>query len=419
MKLTVGNITALVSDASEDDERWLREYLAFEDAGAKFRRRFRKSGDGRLLLYNLWRHSFPAGLVSTVLRGAAEIGLAIEVVDGRARPCEPDPAADLGWLRDYQRAAVDACLKQTVGIVKSVTGSGKTEMFIALTRALPCRWLMLVHRTTLVRQAAERYELRTGEQAGIVSEGHWDDAPRFVCASFQTVLAGLRSTDAAHRARTTALLEGVQGVIVDEAHVVPAATTRAILTKAKHAYWRFGFSGTPLDRGDQRSIFAVAVLGPIIHEVNGRELVAAGVESESLLGDVWRLPRVRPADQGAVQFLALELLGLAEERWRSDILLALRREGKIGEIRHGLPRGDVGPGVVAHARFARPVTGHAVRAALVPDGCSTLRPDTGASSFHPASSVSTNPMSRSLSASGTTSGLPAESPRVRPTTAKR
>jgi superfamily II DNA or RNA helicase len=275
VKLHQGNVYVVVTDVGEDDERWLREYLAFDDKAAKYRGRFRRDNDGRLMLYNLVRGTFPAGLLPSVTKAAQKEGRSFEVVDERARPCEPDPSIDVSWLRDYQRESVDAAIAATRGIVKAATGSGKTEIFIALVRMLPCRWLMLVHRTTLVRQAAERFELRTGELAGVISEGAWDDSTRFVCASFQSLLADLRRTRKGGRAQ--ALLESVGGIIVDECHTVPAASTRAIVSMARNAYWRYGFSGTPLDRSDERSIFAVAALGPIIHTVEARTLIDAGV----------------------------------------------------------------------------------------------------------------------------------------------
>jgi superfamily II DNA or RNA helicase len=621
VKFHVGNVDVRVEGATLDDERWLREYLAISDAGAKYRARFRKSGDGRIQLFNLYRHTFPTGLLPTVRRGMAEVGLAAEVVDERTPPCAPDPRVDLSWLRDYQLAAFRACVEHGRGVVKAGTGchargqlvlsydgrlqriedvrlddllmgpdgkprhvlqlhagrsplvevtptkgapfvvtpnhlltvvqtnngpchhktngtisdvrvdtipkrsakwkhlhklfrvavdfptvpelrispyfmgvllgdgslsptvrvttedseierairqeasdwllrvsvdrgskrsqrtptyaivgkrgarnplveelqrlrlwgldsgakfipyeyktasrtgrlellaglfdtdghnnkgagdyiskssalaedfafvarslgfaayvapcqkrdqhghggtyhrvslsgdlsriplrvphkafdprrqkknvlrtgfslrsqapgefygvtvdgdghyllgdftvthnSGKTEVAIALVRSIPCRWLLLVHRTSLVQQAAERYALRTGDHAGVVAEGEWNDRPRFVCATYQSILAGLRDTG--RHARTEALLKSFGGVVCDECHTVPAKTCSAILRAMTNAWHRIGLSATPLDRTDQRSIFAVAALGPVIHSVPAATLIEAGV----------------------------------------------------------------------------------------------------------------------------------------------
>lgn len=43
-----------------------------------------------------------------------------------------------------------------------------------------------------------------------------------------------------------------------------------------NAYYRVGISGTPLDREDQRSVFAVAALGPQIYEVRAQTLIDEG-----------------------------------------------------------------------------------------------------------------------------------------------
>jgi superfamily II DNA or RNA helicase len=44
-----------------------------------------------------------------------------------------------------------------------------------------------------------------------------------------------------------------------------------------NAYYRIGFSGTPLARGDRRSVLAVAALGPVIYRLRADRLIEAGV----------------------------------------------------------------------------------------------------------------------------------------------
>jgi superfamily II DNA or RNA helicase len=66
-----------------------------------------------------------------------------------------------------------------------------------------------------------------------------------------------------------------------------------------NAYWRFGFSGTPLARGDQKNILSVAVLGEVIYRVRAEDLIARGVLSrprikflpvrQTVLGIDWRV----------------------------------------------------------------------------------------------------------------------------------
>lgn len=267
MWVEVGNVNCRVTRASDSERGWLYEYLSFEDAGA----RFRHASDERFRMFSLITQAFPTGFLPMVQRAAAKDGVALELADRRQRPCEPDVAADLGWLRDYQVAAVDAAVERARGIWWMPTGSGKTDAAVGLALRLPCRWLLLVHRTGLAFQAADRFEERTGMEAGRIGEGRWEWRERFTAATFQTLYA--RFGDQAVKD----LLRVSQGLIVDEAHTLPAASFLKVARAASGAYWRVGMSGTPLARGDQRSVVAIGATGPVIHRVHPQQLIDAGI----------------------------------------------------------------------------------------------------------------------------------------------
>lgn len=254
--------------ASAEERAWLDHYLGFPDAKARFAGR----RAGRRPMFNAFLDTFPAGLLPLVREGAREAELACEVVDARgAPPCKPDPRADLGWLLDYQEEAVEAGYAAGRGVFHCPTGSGKTEVMVALCAALPCDWLILVHRKSLLKEIAERFELRTGEKAGVVGDGAWREA-RVTVAMFQTVYAGLR----ARTPRVLALLARARGMHVDECHTVPSDSFWQCAVAAPNAYWRFGYSGTPFARGDRKGLLVVAALGPVVYRIAARELVARG-----------------------------------------------------------------------------------------------------------------------------------------------
>lgn len=283
MKLEQHNLRVRVVEASDHERTWLRTFLTFGDSGSWFRSH--RGGDGRLHLFNEFAGSFPAGLLATVVKGLADDGETPEVVDAREPPSKPDWTIDLAWLRDYQMEAAHAAIAQERGILRCPTGSGKTEIAIGIVKAVPCRWLFLVHRATLLEQTVERYAQRTGERAGVVGDGAWrEEDARFVVATFQTVAAALRGVAAPERKRALALLNSVQGIIVDECHVLPAGSFWRVAQRTPKAFYRIGMSGTPLDRGDRRSILAVAALGPIAYSIPAKRLVDAGVLA---------LPRIR------------------------------------------------------------------------------------------------------------------------------
>lgn len=278
MHLEIGNLNTRAVTATEDESRFLREILAFKDEAAQWKRgggRYAKTDD-KIRLFNLMNSSFPTGYLSIVVRMAREAGYPVAWTDTRKTPDAVRLAEqtgfvpDLAWLRDYQLEAVKAALRRKRGIIWAPTGSGKTEIMIGIVKALPCRWVVLVHRGTLMDQAAERYEKRTGKKAGRIAGGIWD-VQDFTVATFQTLAKNAGKPEAQ---RLFAETEGLQ---VDEAHTLPAGSFYTVATRFHQAHYRFGLSATPLARGDQKSIFTVAATGPVIYRIQAETLVQAGV----------------------------------------------------------------------------------------------------------------------------------------------
>lgn len=127
MQIAVTNLTAQVKQAAPQEWEWLDGYLTFE------REVFRKDKSGRMAHgmeeEKLLEHNgrFPAGMLSSVIPAAerADPPVTIEVVSRPVAPMEPDAAADVSWLRDYQREGFDRALALHRGILWMPTGSGK------------------------------------------------------------------------------------------------------------------------------------------------------------------------------------------------------------------------------------------------------------------------------------------------------
>ena len=102
MIIEVGTTHARVINGTVDEREWLREYLSFPDSKA----RFKQSGDGRHHMYNIVLDEFPAGLLALVRAAAPKQGFTVEVLD-KVTVVPPDPEADLAWLREDQRKAID------------------------------------------------------------------------------------------------------------------------------------------------------------------------------------------------------------------------------------------------------------------------------------------------------------------------
>lgn len=327
MWITVGNLNSLLSQATEDERSWLLEYLSFEDARARFRTR--QYGDGRVRMFNLVSNTFPTGFLPLVKKAGADAGFKVEVRDLRQPPCVVDAQADITWLRDYQLACLQAVETKARGILWVPTGGGKTEVAVAAAQRLPCRWLFVVHRATLMHQAAERYELRTGETAGRVGEGVWD-VRRFTCATFQTLYARLADPAGLQ------LLSEAEGLVIDEAHTLPADTFWRVVMKTQNAYYRIGMSGTPLARGDKRSVLTIAALGPVIYRIKPEVLIQAGVLARP---KIRMLPVAQLSDKPTWQGVYGECIVRSKPRNRL-IVRAAQQASKpclvfVKEIKHG------------------------------------------------------------------------------------
>lgn len=335
MWIELRNTVATVTRSTEDEIGWLREYLSFPDANARFRP---NPGDGRVRMLNEFSLTFPAGFVSMVRKASADENVKVEIVDLRSAAVE-DPSADVAWLRSYQAEALTASLAKKRGIVWIPTGGGKTEVLVALVRRVPEPWLFLVHRTSLAQQAADRFSLRNREhgvdlgEPGVIGEGRWTEGEYLTCATFQTIAKALKKGDP----RAQKLIARTRCLAVDECHVLPAESFWNVAQAMSHAYYRIGLSGTPLARGDRRSILAMATLGPVIYRLRSETLVNAGVLAKPKV----RMLTVVQPPANAATFQGVYGLAVVKSAARNAALVELAERATkpalmfVKEIRHG------------------------------------------------------------------------------------
>ncbi len=155
MKVTIANTIRIESPTPAVIE-WCQMNLVL--ANPEFAKRLRMGlYTGRtpktISLYEIVGNSYvlPFGTIRELLPLLKNAEIRADFVDS-----EPvDYKADVG-LYDYQKAAVEACIKKKYGILKSPAGSGKTQMGIALIAALGRRALWLTHTQDLLKQSYDR-----------------------------------------------------------------------------------------------------------------------------------------------------------------------------------------------------------------------------------------------------------------------
>jgi superfamily II DNA or RNA helicase len=184
---------------------------------------------------------------------------------GTIRDPEPQEQAGIpAGLRPYQQQAVrdvlDALDAHASVLFVAPTGSGKTQIFVAIAEARRPhgRILVLAHREELIAQAAARVRELTALSTSIEMAGASADLTAdVVIASVQTLSRERRL------ARFAPDAFGL--VIVDEAHHAVAATYRRVLAHFPMAK-RIGATATA-DRLDRQALGQVFEVCPFVYEL--------------------------------------------------------------------------------------------------------------------------------------------------------
>lgn len=269
----------------------LQDLLRPLDPDRRYNLAFReKRWDGRVDLFEGRR--FPAGLVNRVQ------GWFID----RRRPCAIKGSPDHYWrvdmsafkpdilpgitLYDHQMRACMAALQQQRGVIKSPTGSGKSEMTAALAKFFYEQrgWtsLVMVPKKGLAKQTVARFR---GYFKDNISVGQCGDGQKTIgavtVATVQT-LVGYQNRSVKGRVKLAdpalaKLIRTVDVLFLDETHHASAYTWFDIAMAAKQARRRYGLSGTPLKADELADLRMEGATGPIICEIPATQLIDNGL----------------------------------------------------------------------------------------------------------------------------------------------
>lgn len=258
-------LSDVVSFRTRDYQPWSRTYLVKQTTMV--------DSEGR----------FPAGLLPLLEQLCQMEGHELLVNDLRKRPPgEPDTSVwslfptDLSPF-EFQEDAAKTAIEQTAGMIKADVGGGKSLIAAMIVAAVPCRWVILVHKENLVNDLSSLFSA-----LGIEHATHTSKKRRVADVTIATYSSAKKPEHA------RALMSGAQGYILDECHTAAMQTAIDVLKHARDAYYRIGLSGTPIDRSDARSVVAAGYTGDIIYKIDTQELE--------------RLGRIVPADVRQVEF---------------------------------------------------------------------------------------------------------------------
>lgn len=334
MKLVIENGWTGVPEASAVELEWLEQYLSSSVS------HYRESRYGAPAI---WAHErvcllehglFPTGLAPVVARAAKKDGFSVEWQDARVKPAEPELDRLPSWLRDYQVEGATRALKMARGVLRVPMAGGKTEIFIAMTLALPVEWLFVVHSIDVAEATISRYHKWTGEQAGTFKQGVWHRGTSNVTVTGSTALwRGLKLGGQGAQE----LCRHVQAVNVDEAHGCSAETLWRGVLALEAAYWRIGQSGTPLHRDELANMRVVGALGPLIYELPTAQLVASGEIARTKV----RMVACVQGGLAGVTWRGVYSAGIRDSRVRNRLLadMAVRAQKPcllfVEQIKHG------------------------------------------------------------------------------------
>lgn len=280
MEIQSGSIYSFIRDVPPELAIKIDNALTFPVKGVWFSPKYRKmikSGkwDGKVHFYNAKTGRFPTGILP-LMQKLSGFGKGDHLIDNRF-------PKDFSFLEAMERAknirlngidfsgfqyqSIINNVKYGRGLNKLATNAGKTEVGIGTVEALGLKALWLVHRKLLLRQCAERYELRTGNKAGMIGEGKFTIGERLTVASIQSLDPKTK--------QGKDFLKQFQVLIVDECQHAQANSWFSVCMNSP-APFRFGLSGSfPTDEIKFHRIMS-ATGSEILSEVRNEQLIEAG-----------------------------------------------------------------------------------------------------------------------------------------------
>lgn len=182
-------------------------------------------------------------------------------------------------LRDYQVEAINSFLAEPQSIQELSTGSGKTIMTATLCKRAEKygRTITIVPNKDLVRQTEADYRL-IGLDVGVYFGDRKEYGKTHTICTWQSLnILGKRSKSGEAVVDWADFVEGVNCVIVDEAHMSKADVLKELLSGPfSQVPIRWGMTGTiPKEEVEWRSL--QVSLGPVVNRIRASDLQEQGV----------------------------------------------------------------------------------------------------------------------------------------------
>lgn len=202
-----------------------------------------KLWDGYTEFFSKKTGRFLTGLLPEVKAALAHLGEEYTVMDERGEFDFRVDQIDKNFLEgielyDYQVDLTNALIKHKRGVISAPTGAGKTNIMIAILKALPegCPVLVLANKKSLVQQNYEE-----------IIKWNFNNVGRLYGKHVQPSLITCATVQSLHKMEP--LLEKVKAVIVDEIHENMSRQPKKYFNKLKSCSVRAAVSATPFKFG--------------------------------------------------------------------------------------------------------------------------------------------------------------------------
>jgi superfamily II DNA or RNA helicase len=229
---------------------------------------------------------FLAGSLSAVKKYCEINAIPLEIEQYVPEPIKMIPATLPGiTFREDQKNAIDAVVKQSRGIIKAPTGSGKTVMAGGIISMYPdSKSIVIVHTKSLFQQTVEELKKWFGEAVGGIGSGKYEPNKITVCM-IQTVNKILINKKSENYEKFTDLLADVDVVIIDEAHHLAKDQGHYVeLMLYCLAPIRIGLTATPNPKNKTKErLVGEGHLGPIMGELTVEKGIESGILAQPRL----------------------------------------------------------------------------------------------------------------------------------------
>ena len=291
-------VNCQILDLDLDTRKKLSNKFKYDIPGARYMPAVRLGRwDGKMAFFQMGGSTY-INLLPDIIPILQQDGYDISINDTREyemdytlEPVTEDSYADYVWppkhpaagtpimLRDYQVEVINNFLKNPQSMQEVATGAGKTLITAVLSHRCEAhgRTVIIVPNKSLVTQTESDY-INMGLDVGVYYGDRKEFGKTHTICTWQSLNILLKNTRN-HQVDITIdeFLEGVVCIMVDEVHMAKADALKTLLTGVmSHIPIRWGLTGT-VPKEDFERVSIVCSLGPVINQINAKELQDKGV----------------------------------------------------------------------------------------------------------------------------------------------